>query len=72
MRRRGCRVANRDDLEMSVVEETNMTALQELRGALEELGKHLELDIPKRDECVIDTGLGDAAPVSGLESDLRL
>ena len=50
-----------------------MTALQELRGAREELGKHLdlELDIPEGGECVIDTGLGDEAHVSGLDSGLR-
>lgn len=50
-----------------------MTALQELRGALDELGKHLdlELEIPDDGECVIDTGMGDEVLISGLdEADL--
>ena len=46
-----------------------MTALQELRSALEELGKYLdlELDIPEEGECVIDTGLGDEVLISGMD-----
>ena len=53
-----------------------MTALQELRGALKELGEHLnlDLDIPEDGECVIDTGMGDEALISCLEetSQVRL
>lgn len=46
-----------------------MTALQELRGALKELGEHLslDLDIPEDGECVIDTGMGDEALISCWE-----
>ena len=46
-----------------------MTALQELRGALDELGKHLdlELEVPDDGECVIDTGMGDEVLISGLD-----
>ena len=46
-----------------------MTALQELRGALKELGEHLslDLDIPEDGACVIDTGMGDEALISCLE-----
>ena len=53
-----------------------MTALQELRGALKELGEHLnlDLDMPEDGECVIDTGMGDEALISCLEetSQVRL
>ena len=50
-----------------------MAAMQELRGALEELGKHLApgLDIPEGGECMIDAGLGDEVLISGLGSGLR-
>ena len=46
-----------------------MTALQELRGALKELGEHLKLDLdmPDDGDCVIDTGMGDEVAISSMD-----